>query len=474
MVTLAFLLSRELTVIPSVLSRTQQSAKSSSHGNLRQEFSPQAWDNVSQEGWSGFFAPKPNESDNARASPGSGNRGRQSNRNGTSWTGQPTDPSSQDSSRSRSTTQQQPTPFAGAAFSADDWVEQFKNLSWVTNNEGSRNQQRSTSPKKQTRPAAPTKVRPTPQPASVSTEPGEETKPTSNNTPNATNGTQSAEPANDSAEAMDLDDETPAKQAAAAAAAAPPSTNSKAADVAENAAQFRPKAKPAPRSGGKKDTDTNEHFDLKNLTNTVPFTSTNNSGIDNLQDITSTLPFESRPKAAKTNPRDVRPRELACPNPPKRPRRPGLMPTGIGAQMGLPRQAWERYVGEMNAYMREWNEFNRRMLRHFNARQEANETGLAPGWISSVGDSARVKVNGNDDDDDDDDDGKNATDHDGDEEDNIMVAGSSRGGYSTYLRAIEEDVQVRKHWDVASELHRECILELGELREWILNGGKLI
>lgn len=266
---------------------------------------------------------------------------------------------------------------------------------------------------------------------------------------------------------MDLDDEAPAKQAAT-----PPAMDSKTSSVAGNPAQSRPKAKPAPRSGSKKDTDANEHFDLKNLTNTVPFTSTNNSGIDDLQDITSTLPFESRPKATKTNPRDVRPRELACPNPPKRPRRPGLMPTGIGAQMGLPRQAWERYVGEMNAYMREWNEFSRRILRHFNARQEANETGLAPGWISSVGDSARLNVNR--DDDEDEDEGKDAAGHNDEEEDNVMVAGSSRGGYSAYLRAIEEDVQVRKHWDVASELHRECLLELGELREWILNGGKLI
>lgn len=129
-------------------------------------------------------------------------------------------------------------------------------------------------------------------------------------------------------------------------------------------------------------------------------------------------------------------------------------------------------MGEMNAYMREWNEFSRRILRHFNARQEANETGLAPGWISSVGDSARLNVNR--DDDEDEDEGKDAAGHNDEEEDNVMVAGSSRGGYSAYLRAIEEDVQVRKHWDVASELHRECLLELGELREWILNGGKLI
>lgn len=122
--------------------------------------------------------------------------------------------------------------------------------------------------------------------------------------------------------------------------------------------------------------------------------------------------------------------------------------------------------------MREWNEFNRRMLHHFNARQKANETGLAPGWISSVGDSARLNLNGNTDAEDDDE-SENTAGGD-DDEYNVLVAGSSRGGYSAYLRGIEEDVQVRKHWEVACELHLECILGLGELRGWILNGGKLI
>lgn len=447
---------------PRVLYRTQ-AAKSSSHGNLRNEFSPEAWHNVSQEGWSNFFAPKPSEVDTPRATPGTNNnnRGRPSTQNGSPWTGQSTEPpSSQDSSHSGSATQQQPTPFAGAKFSADDWVEQFKNLSWVTNNEGVQSQSNAqrTSPKKQTR-SAPSKARTTPQATSISTEAEEETKHSPKDTANST------EVASDGAEAMDLDDDTPAKQAAT-----PPSADSK---TPGKPTQSRPKAKPS-FSGGKEKQNpaSNKRFDLKNLTNTAPFTSTNNGGINDLQDISATLPFESRPKVPKTNARDVRPRELACPNPPKRPNRPALTPTGIGVQMGLPRPAWERYAGEMNTYMREWNEFNRRMLQHFNARQKANETGLAPGWISSVGDSARLNLNGNNDAEDDDE-SKN-TDGGDDDEYDVLVAGSSRGGYSAYLRGIEEDVQVRKHWEVACELHLECILGLGELRGWILNGGKLI
>lgn len=436
-----------------------QTNKSSSHGNLRNEFSPEDWHDTSQTGWSSFFTPKPSETDTPRATKGVNNRGRTTAQNGSAWSGPSIDPSSQDPSRSTSTSQQQPTAFAGAAFSADDWVEQFKNLSWATpKTEGTQTQangSRARSPKKQTRPTA-FKARPTPQPASVSTEAEEETA----TTPEDTNDNPSTE-----GEAMDLDDDTPVKQAAAPAPPKPEST-----------AEAQPsKSRPSSSDGGKaKNADFKSRFDLKNLSNTAPFTSTNSGGIDDLQDISATLPFESRAKVPRTTAHDVRPRELACPNPPKRPRRPALAPMGPGAQLALPRTAWQRYVTEMNTYMREWNEFNRRMLRHFNARQEANESGLAPNWISSVGDSARLNINGQDDVEDASEGNKTSTDDDDDESDDIMVAGSARGGYSAYLRAIEEDVKVRKHWEVACELHRECILELGQLREWILIGGKVM
>jgi hypothetical protein len=120
--------------------------------------------------------------------------------------------------------------------------------------------------------------------------------------------------------------------------------------------------------------------------------------------------------------------------------------------------------------MHEWNAFNGRMLTHFNARQEANATGLAPGWISAVGDSTRLKINGADDNDD----GTTKKDFDDYHIDEFLVPGTSKGGFSAYLRGIEEDTQVRKHWEVACEMHRDCILDLGRLREWIRNGGKVV
>lgn len=129
-------------------------------------------------------------------------------------------------------------------------------------------------------------------------------------------------------------------------------------------------------------------------------------------------------------------------------------------------------MSAMGTYMHEWNLFNRRMLLHFNSRQEAIETGLAPGWISAVGDTNKLRVNGADEDGDGD---KSEIHEDADinESDDSLVPGG-KGGFSAYLRGIEEDVKVRKHWEVACELHRECILDLGRLREWIRNGGKVV
>lgn len=424
-------------------------SKSSSHGNLRQEFSAKDWQDASQEGWFGFFMPKPSEPDTARAAQSPNTRGRPTTRNSASWARQSAGPSDQDqnSSRSGSAAQQQPTPFAGAKFSADDWVEQFKNMSWAApKNEGKQTQAnaaRARSPKKHMRTAA-SKTRPMPQPASVATE-AEEAEAAAED-----NLEQQSGKVDEGGEAMDLDDDTPAKPTAA-----PPAPANK-----------QPSKPQASANVGKTKEPDSKDFNLKDLTDAAPFISSK-GGIDDLQDISVTLPFESRAKAPRTTARDVRPRKLACPNPPKRPRRPALSSLGIGTQLVLPRPAWERYEAEMMAYMREWNEFNRRMLRHFNARQEANETGLAPGWISAVGDSSRLNINQDDSDAED--------NNDPDNEDGVddLLPGSAKGGYTAYLRAIEEDVKVRKHWDVACELHRECIFELGELREWILSGGKL-
>jgi len=135
--------------------------------------------------------------------------------------------------------------------------------------------------------------------------------------------------------------------------------------------------------------------------------------------------------------------------------------------------AWDRYMAEMGAYMHDWNVFNRIMLDHFNARQQAVETGLAPRWMSAVGDSSRLNIDVNFD-------APLGQQHGADsasaqeEADNEhLVPDCGRGGFRAYLRGIEEDVVVRQHWEIAWEHHRECIIALGRVRDWIRSGGKI-
>ncbi|EPS25538.1 hypothetical protein PDE_00472 [Penicillium oxalicum 114-2] len=372
-----------------------------------------------------------------------------------------------------SQSQQNPTPFAQAKFSADKWSRDLHNISWTAAEKSgqSDNASPSRSPQRATRTA--TKVRSTPKPAQVASDAEEAA-----HTVNLDALGQKNSPILVDDEPMDLDEElTPP------ATGIPPNgvQNSAFHDLPRHHAPAAPQGtaeKPphhaAPETISPQTNSRSPLFNLGNFGNTAPFTSTNSSGIENLGDVSATLPFESKAKAQRTTTEDIRPRALQLPNPPKRPKVPQLVPAALGSQkLVLPRDQWNYYVSAMGTYLHEWNLFNRRMLLHFNTRQDAIETGLAPGWISAVGDTTRLKIDHADDD------SRSrpnrpGVDSDPLEADEFLVPGSGKGGFSAYLRGVEEDIAVRKHWEVACELHRECIVELGRLREWIRNGGKVV
>ncbi|KAE8144657.1 DnaJ domain protein [Aspergillus avenaceus] len=433
---------------------TDGASKSSSHDDLRKPFSADEWQNVFD-----FFTPSSSDKDQPQSKQGWNFRGRTANRTGTGRASHSASISNPDSSRSGSTFPQQPPTFS-SGFAPDNWAGKLDDLFWsMPRDDGYRQPPAASSqrPKSPRKPVfrSPTKARAAPQPASVATE-DEEAK----LTVNGYNKQDPARTGDAGGEAMDIDDETPTKNSTAPPEKAMPGPGKEAPPV----------GKPVPTGDerrGDKTKSKSQFFDLKNLGNTAPFTSTTNGGIEDLQDIHANLPFESRSKVPRTTIHDIRPRKLACPNPPKRPQPPQLVAYNhVAHKLALPRKAWERYVEEMNTYMREWGTFNRLMLRHFNARQEAVETGMASNWIGAVGDSARLHI-------DDDEGNQKKPGGDGDSDDD-MVPGSGKGGYSAYLRGLDEDVKVMKHWEVARELHRECILKLGEMREWILSGGKVI
>jgi hypothetical protein len=362
-----------------------------------------------------------------------------------------------------------PTPFAQAKFSADQWFEKVKDISWNAQEADKARSSSNTpprSPKKQAKTG--TKVRSTPQGPSVATE-AEEAKET-------INGITPPEPSQSAAadvEAMDIDEPAVPASAMPTKPSASDSRSTSYPDLAAHAPQDPSTATKTTQSNSQAESTAKTEartplFNLDNLRNTAPFTSTNSGGIENLEDVHANLPFDSRAKQPKTAKRDIKPRALNLPNPPKRPWAPRPTPAFTGSpNLILPRDKWNWYVSAMGTYMHDWNKFNQRMLLHFNTRQEAIETGLSPKWISAVGDTTRLHLNEIDDEE------KTEKTDEPDEGDDL-VPGSGKGGFSAYLRGIEEDIQVRKHWDVACELHRECILDLGRLREWIRDGGKVV
>lgn len=328
----------------------------------------------------------------------------------------------------------------GSKFPADAWTQRFQNAAWTVPNREPGEQRRNSNGMK-----APRKLpRPTRAPnVHISTEAEED-------------GATVPEPkeANPGlADEMEIDDE--------------PVNPIGAPDITSIPSKTAPTVPAASAAAGRVATSgTNDLFNLNNLNNVAPFTSTNSGGIDDLQDIHATLPFESRPNDPNLKRPKFRSRTLELPQPPKRPRRPAVIPAnGDPRQMVLPQKVWDRYVAEMSAYIGEWNQFQRQVLKLLNTRQDAFETGVGPRWVSAAGDSTRLNVQGEDD-------VTNGVDA-SDDSDDSLIPGHPHGGFSAYLRSVEEHSKIREHWDVAWERHRICIQELGDLRGWIRNGGKM-
>ncbi|KAL4809236.1 hypothetical protein BDV18DRAFT_77415 [Aspergillus unguis] len=334
---------------------------------------------------------------------------------------------------------QQRTPFSQESFLGNDWTAafQFKNMSDAlptNDNQRQPNAQRTRSPRKQTRPGAGARSRPTPQPASVATE-AEEAQST-------VNGDSQAPDVD--GEAMDLDDESPAKNASPA----PPKANS------GKEKTTRPNSS---KSAGK-DAGSNP-LNLKNLGGVFPFTSTNSGGLEDLKDVFSTLPFESQTKASNTT-GDAQPRDLKCPNPPKRPEPPTPVSISAGSnQLAIPRAALDRYIAEMNTYVREWGAFDGHMVGHFLNRHKSNQTEMAPNWVGAIGDSISLDEEAG---------------NSGDDSDDDSGGGTTRRGFTSYMNALKQDEKVMQHWEVARERHLDCMEQFGRMRKWIRDGGKIL
>ncbi|KAL4950015.1 hypothetical protein BDW69DRAFT_187775 [Aspergillus filifer] len=351
-----------------------------------------------------------------------------------------------------STTEQQ--PFSGENFLNNDWTKafQFQNLSEALPKsdmaQRQSNTQRTKSPRKQTRPT--NRMRSTPQSATVATEAEE-----AESTVEGRNG-QAA----DVDGAMDIDDSSPARGTGNKPSPSRPNSSKEKTPTSS-------RTRPTSKSLGAKDKDTNgtasNPLNMKNLTGVFPFTTTNSTGLNDLKDIFSTLPFESRPKAPKTKDNDTHPRDLILPNPPKRPDVPTPIPASAGSkQLAIPRAALDQYIAEITTYVSEWETFDGKMLGHFLSRHKSNTMDMAPNWIGGIGDSTRL---GNGDD----------SGDDSDDNNNLSNGtGKAKRGFTSYKNALLQDEKVMKHWEVARERHLECMMQFGQVREWVRGGGRVL
>jgi hypothetical protein len=223
---------------------------------------------------------------------------------------------------------------------------------------------------------------------------------------------------------------------------------------------------------GKTSEQASNSLNMGPLHNVAPFTDTNSGGIGDLKDMFTTLPFESRAHDPNVKRGMAQNRKFDLPSPPVRPPKPAIVsPNGDPRNMVLPRQSWELYVRQINAYITEWNNFQRQMMQIFTVRQEAFESGLAPRWVDAIGDSIQLNVASEPESD------SGWGDTDGSEAGNqaeILIPKHPHGGYKAYANALEEHARIRVHWDIACERHQECIMQLGEIREWIRTRGKIV
>ena len=168
---------------------------------------------------------------------------------------------------------------------------------------------------------------------------------------------------------------------------------------------------------------------LRNVTPLAPAA----DGLQGMQDLSGTLPFESHASAHPV--RTFQVQQLELPGPPK-------APTTLPANVRITENQWRAYIGAISFYMGTWFQFNDKMLTHFNARHTSAKrfgTGLA-----STGATRLLEA---------------------------MGEGSNEEGLDSYITGLQEDVRVRRHWDIACEKHTEAVEAFAAVKARVKSEG---
>lgn len=199
-----------------------------------------------------------------------------------------------------------------------------------------------------------------------------------------------------------------------------------------------PPGPPPPASNTHKKRDVTLNFD--SFRSAAPFAPGTNGGLSGLKtDLAGTLPFESQSAASLAQEQS---RQLELPLPPKAPSTP--------MQHRIPQSVWREYMSQMSFYMGAYFQFEEKMLQHFHTRHlNARKFGTG-----GTPDSA----------------GGGVEDADGPMKLLEALADGTGVGYASYLRGLQEDVRVQKHWDVAKDRHRDAIEGLLDFKKRIALG----
>ena len=172
---------------------------------------------------------------------------------------------------------------------------------------------------------------------------------------------------------------------------------------------------------------------LDDLRNVEPISKSADAagGPYNFGDLTASLPIQSQ-AASKI----LRANKLSMPTVPKAPAEPTK----------LTKASWPLYVQNFGAYVTAFHDFNKKMIEHFAAREQLNDLNFkdAPRWLEAAGDTSGLL--------------------------------GTPIGFGTYLTFVEQDEQVREHWNVGCDLHAEAMRGFGRVRERVrklVEGGGL-
>ncbi|QDS67951.1 hypothetical protein FKW77_008927 [Venturia effusa] len=196
-----------------------------------------------------------------------------------------------------------------------------------------------------------------------------------------------------------------------------------------------PMPPPPPKTTTKKAKVQRESLDLNDLKHVTPLGPSGSEGLHGFSDLTGNLPFQSK---SSTHPlRTFEPQELELPAPPKPPSSPLTVTTAR-----LTEAQWKEYVAAVSFYMGKWYQFDERCLNHFRSRHNAS-TAFGTGSPSISATRALEAIG----------------------------EGSAEPGFLSYLKGLEEDVRVRKHWDIACEKHREAMQDFAKVKEGVKTNG---